>query len=108
MEIAFGKVRVDCKALRGKRGKEAIELTPREMKVLAVLFRERGNAVSREALLNEGWGVDYYGTTRTSRSIDREAPAKNRRRSGRAAPSAHRAHARLSAGNLSGRLVFGD
>jgi DNA-binding response OmpR family regulator len=65
MEIAFGKVRIDCKALRGKRGREPIELTPREIKVLAVLFRERGNAVSREALLNEVWGVDYYGTTRT-------------------------------------------
>jgi DNA-binding response OmpR family regulator len=65
MEIAFGKVRIDCKALRGKRGKEAIELTPRELKVLSVLFRERGNAVSRDALLNEVWGVDYYGTTRT-------------------------------------------
>jgi DNA-binding response OmpR family regulator len=65
MEIAFGKVRIDCKALRGKRGKEPIELSPRELKVLSVLFRERGNAVSREALLNEVWGVDYYGTTRT-------------------------------------------
>ena len=65
MEIAFGKVRIDCKALRGTRGKKAIELSPRELKVLAVLFRERGNAVSREALLNEVWGVDYYGTTRT-------------------------------------------
>jgi DNA-binding response OmpR family regulator len=64
-EIAFGKVRIDCKALRGKRGKEAIELSPRELRVLSVLFRERGNAVSREALLNEVWGVDYYGTTRT-------------------------------------------
>ena len=38
---------------------------PRELKVLSVLFRERGNAVSREILLNEVWGVDYYGTTRT-------------------------------------------
>ena len=28
-------------------------------------FRERGNAVSRDALLNEVWGVEYYGTTRT-------------------------------------------
>jgi DNA-binding response OmpR family regulator len=65
MEIAFGKVRIDCKALRGTRGKKAIELSPRELKVLAVLFRELGNAVSREALLNEVWGVDYYGTTRT-------------------------------------------
>src|SRR5918998_91905 len=49
-EIAFGKVRIDGKALRGKRGKEAFELTPRELKVLAVLFRERGNAVSRDTL----------------------------------------------------------
>ncbi|MEP6955446.1 MAG: response regulator transcription factor [Chthoniobacterales bacterium] len=64
-EIAFGKVRVDCKALRGKRGKEVFELTPRELKVLAVLFRERGNAVSRDGLLNEVWGIEYYGTTRT-------------------------------------------
>jgi DNA-binding response OmpR family regulator len=64
-EIAFGKVRIDGKALRGKRGREAFELTPRELKVLAVLFRERGNAVSRDTLLNEVWGVDYYGTTRT-------------------------------------------
>ena len=64
-EIAFGNVRIDGKALRGKRGKEQFELTPRELKVLAVLFRERGNAVSRDALLNEVWGVDYYGTTRT-------------------------------------------
>ena len=64
-EIAFGKVRVDCKALRGKRGKEAIELTPRELKVLALLFRERGNAVSRDTILGEIWGIEYYGTTRT-------------------------------------------
>ena len=64
-EIAFGKVRVDCKALRGKRGKEAFELTPRELKVLALLFRERGNAVSRDTILNEVWGIEYYGTTRT-------------------------------------------
>ncbi len=63
--IAFGKVRVDCKALRGTRGKESFELTPRELKVLAVLHRERGNAVSRETILTEVWGIEYYGTTRT-------------------------------------------
>src|SRR6185436_13531706 len=40
--IDFGHVKIDAKALRGKRGKEAFELTPRELKVLAVLFRERG------------------------------------------------------------------
>jgi DNA-binding response OmpR family regulator len=64
-EIAFGKVRVDCAALRGKRGRETFDLTPRELKVLALLHRERGKAVSRETILNEVWGIDYYGTTRT-------------------------------------------
>src|SRR4051812_44094025 len=63
--IDFGHVKIDTKALRGKRGKETFELTPRELKVLAVLFRERGNAVSRDPILNEVWGIEYYGTTRT-------------------------------------------
>jgi DNA-binding response OmpR family regulator len=64
-EIAFGEVSVDVKALRGKRSGEPFEMTPRELKVLALLFRERGNAVSRESILNEVWGIEYYGTTRT-------------------------------------------
>jgi DNA-binding response OmpR family regulator len=64
-EIAFGSVNIDTKALRGRRGKKTFELTPRELKVLAVLWRERGNAVSRDAILNEVWGIEYYGTTRT-------------------------------------------
>lgn len=63
--ITFGEVCVDCRALRGKRGSEAFELTPRELKVLAILHRERGNAVARDAILNEVWGIEYYGTTRT-------------------------------------------
>ena len=64
-EIKFGKVRIETKALRGVRGKEKFELTPRELSVLALLFRERGNAVSRDKILNEVWGIEYYGTTRT-------------------------------------------
>ena len=63
--IEFGDIRIDAKALRGHRGKTALEFTPRELKVLALLYRERGNAVSRDAILNEVWGIEYYGTTRT-------------------------------------------
>lgn len=63
--ISFGKVRIDTKALRGVCGKVKFEMTPRELKVLAVLFREGGNAVSRDQILNEVWGIEYYGTTRT-------------------------------------------
>ncbi len=64
-EITFGNVVIDCRALRGQLGSRKFELTPRELKVLAFLFRERGRAISREAILNEVWGVEYYGTTRT-------------------------------------------
>jgi len=64
-QLAFGGVQIDCAALRGKRGSHAFELTPRELAVLNVLFQHRGEAVSRDHLLNQVWGVDYYGTTRT-------------------------------------------
>src|SRR5204863_9876098 len=33
-EMNFGNVHIDGKALRGKRGREAFDLTPRELKVL--------------------------------------------------------------------------
>ncbi len=64
-ELRFGDVVVDTRALRGKRDGQDFELTPRELKVLALLHRERGRAVSRDSILNEVWGIDYYGTTRT-------------------------------------------
>lgn len=64
-QLRFGEVTVDSRALRGRRGLVGFELTPRELAVLASLHRELGNAVSRDQILNEVWGVDYYGTTRT-------------------------------------------
>lgn len=63
--IRFGDVTIDAPALRGARGSLAFELTPRELAVLALLYRERGNAISRDRILNEIWGIEYYGTTRT-------------------------------------------
>jgi DNA-binding response OmpR family regulator len=63
--LHFGDVQIDVPALRGKRDDAAFELTPRELSVLALLYRERGNAVSRDRIFNEIWGIEYYGTTRT-------------------------------------------
>lgn len=63
--LRFGTVEIDVPALRGKCGQTAFELTPRELAVLALLYRERGHAVSRDRILNEVWGIEYYGTTRT-------------------------------------------
>lgn len=63
--IRFGTVEIDVPALRGRRADVSFDLTPRELAVLALLHRERGNALSRDKILNEVWGIEYYGTTRT-------------------------------------------
>jgi DNA-binding response OmpR family regulator len=64
-EIVFGEVRIRTGALRGSRSGEAFELTPRELAVLAMLHRHAGDAVARDRILEEVWGLDYPGTTRT-------------------------------------------
>src|SRR5712671_5743883 len=53
--IRFGEVEIDPRALRGRRGKKQFELTPRELKVLALLHQHRGHVVARENILNEVW-----------------------------------------------------
>ncbi len=44
------------------RGEE-VELTNREFILLRILLENRGVAMSRERLLSEAWGYDYYGET---------------------------------------------
>ena len=64
-EIRIGRVIVDTAAMRGTRGKSKFELSSRELKLLALLFRKAGDAVSRNEILDAVWGIEYYGTTRT-------------------------------------------
>jgi DNA-binding response OmpR family regulator len=40
-------------------------LTSKEFKLLEYLISNRGRVLSRDILLNEIWGYDYFGTTRT-------------------------------------------
>lgn len=42
-----------------------VSLTPKEFDLLFYLVRNRGLAVSREQLLSEVWGYDYFGDDRT-------------------------------------------
>lgn len=41
------------------------ELTPKEMELLFYLVRNRNIALTREKILNEVWGFDFYGDDRT-------------------------------------------
>jgi two-component system response regulator RegX3 len=53
----FGAWRVDPAARRAACASLAIDLTPREVALLALFARERGRIVSRRRLLAEVWGM---------------------------------------------------
>ena len=48
-----------------KRAGEPIDLPPLEFDVFAVLMKNKNRTVSRERILNEIWGEDYFGDIRT-------------------------------------------
>ena len=47
------------------RGGQEVNLPPLEFDVLAVLKKNKNRTVSRERILNEIWGQDYFGDIRT-------------------------------------------
>lgn len=51
--------------LRAERGGIAMELSPREVTILAVLYERAGQVVDRDTLLNRCWGIDYFPESRT-------------------------------------------
>jgi len=48
-----------------RKGDSTIDLTPREFELLRHLVAHAGQVFSREGLLEEVWGYDYYGDVRT-------------------------------------------
>jgi two-component system phosphate regulon response regulator PhoB len=42
-----------------------VELSPKEFKILAMLMGAPGRVFSREELLEQVWGLDFYGDTKT-------------------------------------------
>jgi two-component system, OmpR family, alkaline phosphatase synthesis response regulator PhoP len=61
----IGMARIDPRRFELKRGKTTEELTARELKLLQLFHAHPGEVWSRDKLLNEVWGYNYYGTTRT-------------------------------------------
>ncbi len=61
----IGPATIDPKTFQLKRGRAVEELTARELKLLQVFHAHAGEVLSRDKLLNEVWGYNYYGTTRT-------------------------------------------
>jgi len=61
----IGHAVIDPKKFEIRRGKTSEELTARELKLLQIFHAHPGEVFSRDKLLNEAWGYNYYGTTRT-------------------------------------------
>ncbi len=67
--FVFGGWEVDPPALRAHQGEQSVDLTPRELRILALLVREAGRVVSRRLLLHEIWGFAHPEKIET-RSVD--------------------------------------
>jgi DNA-binding response OmpR family regulator len=50
--------------LRVYREGTAIDLSLRDIKILQLLFRNRGKAIDRDTLLDECWGMEYFPNSR--------------------------------------------
>jgi two-component system alkaline phosphatase synthesis response regulator PhoP len=61
----LGLWEVHPKRLLARRDDAEVELTVREVKMLTLLARRRGEVLTRDELLNECWGMEYYPESRT-------------------------------------------
>lgn len=63
--IELGVVRVDLPGHRVLRNGAEIPMKPKVFELLAFLLRHPGQVMSRDQLLEQVWGYDYPGETRT-------------------------------------------
>lgn len=61
----FGDCEIDFLKMTARRGQAPIALTAHEFKLLRFFTEHAERVLSREELLNEVWGYNFYPTTRT-------------------------------------------
>lgn len=61
----FGGLVIDFEGRNVIVDKKKVDMTPKEYEVLFFLVRNEGKAVSREKLLSNVWGFNFYGDDRT-------------------------------------------
>lgn len=60
-----GRLSIDFEEMRVVRDGEPVRLTRKEFSLLATLARGAGRVATRQQLLDNVWGYEYYGDTRT-------------------------------------------
>jgi two-component system response regulator RegX3 len=63
--LAGGPVRLDVGRHEVTVDGEQVQLRPREFELLAAFLRNKGLLMTRDRLITEVWGMDYFGDTKT-------------------------------------------
>ncbi|MCD8109818.1 MAG: response regulator transcription factor [Clostridiales bacterium] len=63
--MSFSNLTIDTSSYTASIDGEILDLTPKELNILACLASAPGTVFSREQILNRVWGYDYYGDTRS-------------------------------------------
>ena len=61
----IGNAHIDPQRYEVRTPKGSIPLSDKEMKLLIHFHQHRGEVLTRDALLNTVWGINYFGNTRT-------------------------------------------
>ena len=64
-QLNFGELVVDLDMFEARRNGEVIDLTRREFEVVRFLATQNTQVFSREMLLKEVWGFEFFGDVRT-------------------------------------------
>jgi DNA-binding response OmpR family regulator len=60
-----GSLEVDIRARRAVLDGRELQLTTKEFDLLSLLAEEPGTVVSRQRMLREIWGTEWYGSSKT-------------------------------------------
>jgi DNA-binding response OmpR family regulator len=63
--LVSGDLMIDLRRRQAFRGGDVLDLKPKELELLMFLLRNRGRAFTREQLLRDVWGYDFFGDSRT-------------------------------------------
>lgn len=63
--LSFDTLTVNFSARTVSIDDKAVEMTPKEYDLFFYLVKNKGKALTREKLITEVWGYDYYGDERT-------------------------------------------
>lgn len=64
-KLFVGNLELDLEKYEVKKNNNIIELTLKEFEILKLLLENKGKVLTREFLLDNVWGYEYYGETRT-------------------------------------------